>query len=104
MQPSKKRKRTAWTDAAQLWLVGLMLAACGQEAMPDGNAVAAADVVAQPGNQCASPSLAMADSAQLRSSLMEETKANFAAAFQRACVKELLKNRPLIDPKAADQG
>ena len=46
----------------------------------------------------------MADNANLESALMDETGANFAAAYRRACDKGLLTDRPLIDPKANDQG
>ena len=35
---------------------------------------------------------------------MDETKANFAAAFQRACAKRNLEERELFDPRAVDQG
>jgi hypothetical protein len=104
MQPSEKMTRTNWTRAAQLWLVGLALATCGHDPPPEGNAPAVADVAEKASGQCALPTLAMADSAQLASTLLDETKGNFANAFQSACAKGLLKATPLIDPKASDQG
>ena len=89
--------------AALLLLAALALAACGREAASEGNAIAAANVVEVAEYQCAPPILAMADSAQLGSTLLDETKANFATAFQSACAKGMLKATPLVDPKAADQ-
>ncbi|MCL6698065.1 hypothetical protein LZ496_04600 [Sphingomonas sp. NSE70-1] len=69
------------------------------------NTVSTASAVEQPAaEKCAPLTLAMADNAQLESALMDETKANFAAAFKNACDKGLLTEKPLIDPKATDQG
>jgi hypothetical protein len=84
-------------------LTGLLLAACGQEAQPEGNNVAGANVAEGPANQCTLPILAMADNAQLESKLLDETKAHLATAYKGACDKGLLNDKPLIDPKAADQ-
>ncbi len=87
------------------FLVGLALAGCGQGGPPEGNALSTANAVEPaPAQKCVQPALAMADNAQLESALMDETKANFATAFKRACDKALMKDEPLIDPKAADQG
>ena len=86
-----------------LLLAGLALAACGQKAAPDRN-TAAADSIEQDANQCIPPMLALAGGAQLASQPMEETKAHFADAYEIACAKGLLKDKPLIDAKAADQG
>jgi hypothetical protein len=89
-------------------LAGLLLAACNQDAQSEGNSDSVADVVAveQPGNQCTPPTLAMENGAQpfgQGSALLGEFTANFAAAYERACAKGLFKEKPLIDPKAADQ-
>ena len=40
----------------------------------------------------------------MESGLLNETKANFAAAFQRSCAKGHLEQKELFDSKAADQG
>lgn len=85
-----------------LILAGATLAACGQESKSGGSSTAVANV-AEKADQCAPPTLAMADNAQLQSSLLNETKVNFAAAYEKACAKGLLKGRTLIDPKAADR-
>lgn len=84
-------------------LAGIALAACGQGDQPEANAVAAANVVEQVPSQCAAPELALADGGELESALLEEAKANFVTAYESACAKELLKDKPLIDPNAADQ-
>jgi len=86
-------------------LAGIALSTCGQGGEPERNAVVAANSVKQPAaEECPAPALAMADNAQLASALMDETKANFATAFKSACGKGLLTEKPLIDPKATDQG
>ena len=85
-------------------LAAMALAACGQGADPDNVGDVAANTVEQAASQCTPPTLAMADSAQLASALIDETKANFAAAFQAGCKKDLFKDKPLIDPRAADPG
>ena len=87
-----------------LLLFGLALAACRQGAAPESNAALASNVVEQAVDQCAPPALAMADNAQLESKLLDETKANFTKAYKGACAKGLLKDKPLIEPKAAVQG
>lgn len=93
-----------WTKCVVL-LVGIALAACGQGGEPDGNFVSTANAVEQTAPEnCALPTLAMADDAQLKSALMNETTTNFLAAFNRACDKGLLTEKPLIDPRATDQG
>jgi len=92
------------TRAVPFFLAGLVLAACRQGATPESNAALASNVVEQAVDQCAPPALAMADNAQLESKLLGETKANFAKAYKGACAKGLLKDKLLIDPKAADQG
>lgn len=89
-------------------LASLLLASCGQDAQPETNSdpVNNAVAVEQPANQCTPPTLAMENGAQpfgQGSALLGEFKANFAAAFERACAKDLFKEKPLIDPKAADQ-
>jgi hypothetical protein len=89
---------------AILLLAGLTLAACKQEAAPSKDNVPAANAPEQAVDQCAPPALAMADNAQLESKLLDEAKANFAKAYKGACSKGLLKDKPLIDPKASDQG
>ena len=87
-----------------IFLAGIALAACGQGGESEGNSLATANAVGQSeAEECALPSLAMADSTQLDSSLMDETRANFAAAYKGACDMALLTGKPLIDPKAADQ-
>ena len=87
-----------------IFLAGVALGACGQGGESEGNSLATANAVGQSeAEECALPSLAMADSTQLESSLMDETRANFAAAYNGACDKALLTGKPLIDPKAADQ-
>jgi hypothetical protein len=86
-------------------LAALALAACGQGGQPDSNSLSTANAVEQvSAGNCAPPALAMADNAQLESALMDETKANFATAFKSACGKGLLTGKPLVDPKATDQG
>ena len=92
-----------------LLLAGVLLASCGQDVQPDSNSASIADVpaVEQPTNQCTPPALAMEDGAQpfgQGSAWLDETKANFTSAYQSACAKGLLRDKPLIDAKAADQG
>lgn len=94
--------RTNWTRAAYVLTVWLALAACRQAETGD-NAVAAANVVEQAADRCAPPELALANGAQLASQPMEETKAHFAEAYEGACAKGLLNEKPLIDPDAADR-
>lgn len=89
-------------------LAGLLLASCGQDAQPDGNSVSVANaaIVEQPAGKCAPPELAMENGAQpfgQGSALLGEINANFAAAFERACAKGLLNEKPLIDAKATNQ-
>jgi hypothetical protein len=84
-------------------LAGIALAACGPAAQPEGNATSAANMVEPVADKCTPPELALAGGAELESALLGEAKANFVTAFQRACDKDLLKDKPLIDPKAADQ-
>ena len=85
-------------------LAGIALAACRQETKPGENAVMAGNVAEQATNQCSPPELAMADGAQpLASQLLEETKANFGTAYRSTCDKDLMKDKPLMDPKASDQ-
>ena len=80
-------------------------AACGQGSEPETNSVAIAKPEGQAASEkCVPPTLAMADSTQLKSALMDEAGANFATAFKGACDKGLLTEKPLIDPRAADQG
>jgi hypothetical protein len=86
----------------------LLLASCDQDAQPNGNADSTANVVAtkQPANRCAPPILAMVDGVQpigQGSALLDETKANFATAYESACAKQWLNDKPLIDPQATDQ-
>ena len=94
--------RADWARAVHLFLAGLALAACGRPADPEGNSATVANVAEKAADHCFSPTLAITDNAQLQSALMDETKANFATAFKNACEKGLLE-KPLIDPKAADQ-
>lgn len=89
--------------AAPLLLAALALAGC-QQAKTEGNASLAENMTEKPTNQCTPPMLALANGAQLASQPMEETNAHFADAYESACAKGLLKDKPLIDPKAADQG
>jgi hypothetical protein len=89
-------------------LTGLLLASCGQDAQPEGNSVSVANasVVEQPAGKCAPPELSMENGAQpfgQGSALLGEINANFAAAFERACAKGLLNEKPLIDAKATNQ-
>ena len=84
--------------------VGLALAGCGQGGQPEGNALSTANAVEPAAaEKCVLPALAMADNAQLQSALMDETRANFTTAFKSACDKQLLADKPLVDPKATDQ-
>ena len=86
-------------------LAGIALSTCGQGGEPERSDVVAVDAVKQPAaKKCPVPALAMADSTQFESSLMDETRTNFATAFKSACGKGLLTEKPLIDPKATDQG
>jgi hypothetical protein len=50
------------------------------------------------------PTLALANGATLASQPMKETSAHFVDAYEGACSKGLLKDKPLVDPKAADPG
>jgi len=86
-------------------LACMLLAACGQEAQPDGNlALANSAAVEQSADKCTPPTLAMEGGTQpLGSALLDETRANFAAAYERACAKGILKDKPLINAKAADR-
>jgi hypothetical protein len=86
-------------------LAGVALAACEQGGQPEDNSLPTVNAVAPAAaEKCAPPALAMADNTKLESALMDETGANFAAAYKRACDKGLLAGKVLIDPKAADQG
>jgi hypothetical protein len=86
-------------------LTCIALAACGQGGEREGNSMAIANALEPAAaEKCLPPTLAMADNAKLESALMDETEANFAAAYKGACDKALLTDKPLIDPKAADQG
>jgi len=82
-------------------LAALALSACGGQQDADGNS----DPIAIPKVRICPPlpTLVMADNAQLESKLLDETKAHFRAAYETACAGGYLKERPLIDPKAADQ-
>ena len=84
-------------------IASLALAACGQQVEPSENLSFPTNAVEQPTAQCTPPALALADGTALRSSLLAETKANFATAFQRACSTGLLRGKPLIDPEATDR-
>jgi hypothetical protein len=84
-------------------LAGLAVAACGQEVPSQGDTPSTANAIGQAAADCAPPALAMADSTQLQSAPMDETRANFVTAFNSACTKGLLSEKPLIDPKATDQ-
>jgi len=85
--------------------LALTIVACGQGGQPDSNSLSTANAVEQvSAGNCGPPALAMADNAQLKSALMDETGANFATAFKNACDKGLLTDQPLIDAKASDQG
>jgi hypothetical protein len=96
--------RNDWTKGL-IMFGGVALATCGQGGQPEGNALPTANAIEpSAAAKCVPPALAMADNAQLESALMDETKANFATAFKSACDKGLLINKPLIDPKATDQG
>jgi hypothetical protein len=87
--------------AGLLLLAGLALAACGEQQKADGTTDSGGNLMVR---ICARlPTLALANGAQLASEPMEETKAHFADAYKGACAKGLLKDKPLIDPKAADQ-
>jgi hypothetical protein len=85
-------------------LAAVALSACGQGGETEGNSLATANAAEQAeAEECVPPSLAMADSTQLDSLLMDETRANFAVAYKGACAKDLLTDNPLIDPKSTDQ-
>jgi len=88
---------------ALLITVTLLLGGCGQRSTPDENAVQHASAEPSAG-QCTPPTLALADGARSPgSSLLDETRGNFAAAYKRACAKGVLKAGPLIDVAASDQ-
>jgi len=87
-----------------LLLAALALAACGYNTASQDNAVAEANIVEPAANRCAPPQLMLANGAKLASEPMEETQAHFADAYVAACAKGLLKDKPLIDPNAAEQG
>jgi hypothetical protein len=87
-----------------LLIAALLLAGC-ERASHDGNSFPAAGAVERAADQCAPPSLALADGDRSpASALLDETSVNFAAAHQRACDKGLLKDKALIDPKSTNQG
>jgi hypothetical protein len=89
---------------ALLLISALLLAGC-ERASHDGNSSPTATAVEQATDQCVPPALALADGDRSpASALLDETRANFAAAHQRACDKGLLREKALIDPKATDQG
>ena len=79
------------------------LAACNQSAEPESNITA--DAVEQTlAHECKAPSLAMAGKTQsLESEQLKEAQANFGKAYAAACSKQLLADKPLVDPKASDQ-
>jgi hypothetical protein len=94
--------RTHGTRTALFLLTGLALAACGEQQKADGNSDSGGKLMMR---VCPSPpTLALANGAQLASQPMEETKAHFRVAYETACAKGLLKDEPLIDPKASDPG
>jgi len=86
--------------------LALTIVACGQGGQPDSNSLSTVNAVEQASaGNCAPPALAMAGEAQsLKSDQMKEAQANFATAFKSACGKGLLTGKPLVDPKATDQG
>ena len=87
-------------------VAGLALAGCNQGNQPEGNSDSPAAAAAPAAtSECKAPTLAMAgDDRSLKSEQMKEAQANFDAAYSNSCAKKLLANKPLIDPKAADQG
>jgi len=88
---------------ALLITVTLLLAACDERPAPDENVVPPA-IVEPSASQCTPPTLALAGGARSPgSSLLDETRSNFAAAYKRACAKGVLKAGPLVDAVAADQ-
>lgn len=87
-------------------LIAILLAACRQEPQPEANSVLVENAarIERSGDDCAQPELVLADgSSSLKSSLIDETRANFATAFKSACAKDVFKAGALIDPAAADQ-
>jgi hypothetical protein len=80
----------------------LVASACGQQAASHGsnmnsNATAATD--------CAQPELLLAKGdTKLPDDVVARTKANFATAFGRACVKGLLESEELLDPQSGGDG
>ena len=84
-------------------LAGMALAGC-QQSEPQGNTGALANSIEKSAERCAAPSLVLADGSQLDSALQNETKANFAKAYESACDKGLFKAGALIEVGAADQG
>src|SRR5512139_1988531 len=91
--------RTDWNRI--LMVLALALAGCGQGTQTDGNVAVANDTVEQASNHCTPPSLALPDGSPLRSSLLDQSKANLAKAFEHACAKGILKDKGLFEPKAA---
>ena len=81
------------------------LAACNQGAEPERNVVVANAVEQTAPTRCKAPTLAMAGEAQsLKSEQVKEAQANFDAAYSKSCDKKLFGEKPLVDPKAKDQG
>lgn len=70
----------------------------------DNSAVAVQAADGGRADDCSGPTLAMAgEDRSLKSDQMKETQASFDAAYERACAKQLLTDKPLVDPKATDQ-
>lgn len=92
-------------DRGLILLAGLALASCGRGGPPEGNAVSTAAAAAPvTPSECKSPALAIAGQAQsLKSEQLKEAQTNFDTAYQKSCADKLLADKPLIDPKAADQ-
>jgi hypothetical protein len=82
----------------------MLLGGCDKNAPSSGESAASESVAntLQPYVACAVPTLAMADNSKLESKLLDETTANFSAAYNNACRKGVLrKGGPLVDPKSA---
>jgi len=91
---------------AGILIATILLAACRQEPPREANSALAENAasIEQSGDGCAPPELVLADgSSSLKSSLIDETRANFATAYKNACAKDVFKAGVLIDPAAEDQ-
>jgi len=86
-----------------LMLAAMALAACKPGASSEDNMAMANAAAEKAGNQCVPPALAAADGDSVGSALRDDIKKSFETAYRNACAKHVLKDRTLMDAKAADQ-